>query len=161
MKIKSKIDPTDQTCYQDQSSHPRQHRPKSTSCTKPESVQIALDQLRSPPCKHTSAAVTDSCLATTKAESTLGLSQPVAEPDTAGSLTAQEGLAVEPFGAIAMATQRYSTSSKRATAIAQAGANATHKSPSRSSVKPGARATLNAKAAAFLPLPLITGQLLL
>ncbi len=151
MKIRSEIDPTDQTCYQDQSSHPRQHRPTSTSCTKPESVQIALNQLRSPPCKHSSAAVTDSCLATPKAESTLGLSKPAAEPSIAGSLTVQTGPGVMSIGAIAKATQRYGTSSNRTTAIAQAGANAKRKSPSRSTVKPGALATLNAKAAAFSP----------
>ena len=124
MKIRSEIDPPDQTCYQDQPSHLGQHRPTSTSCTKSNSVQIAPDDSGSPSCKHSSAAVSDSCLATTKAEFTVG--------------------------AIATATQRYGTPSKRATATAQAGA-AKHKSPSRSTVKPGALATLNAKAAAFCP----------
>ncbi len=95
-----------------------------------------------------SAAVSDSCLATTKAESTPALSQPVAEPDIAGSLAVQEGPGVEPVGAIATATQRYSTCSKHATTIAQAAA-AKRKFPSSSTVKPGARASLNAKAAPF------------
>ena len=151
MKIRSDIDPPDQTCYQAQPSHLGQHRPASTFCNKSESVQIALDQPGPPPCKHSSAAVSDSCLAATKAESTLSLAQPVAESDIAGSLAVQQGAGVEPFGAIATATQRYGTSSKRATATAQASATAKRKSPSRSTVKPGALATLNAKAAAFSP----------
>ncbi len=150
IEIRSEIDPPNQTCYQDHPSHLHQHRPTSTSCPKSSSAKFITDQPGSPPCKHSSAAVSDSCLATTKAESTFGLSQPVAEPDTAGSLTVQEGHGVEPVGAIAKATQRYGTSSKRATAIAQAAA-AKRKSPSRSTVKPGALATLNAKAAAFSP----------
>ena len=150
MEIRSEIDPPDQTCCQDQPSHLSQHRPTSIICTKPESFQNALDQAGSSPCKHSSAAVSDSCLATTKAESTPALSQPAAEPDIAGSLAVQEGPGVEPVGAIATATQRYSTCSKHATTIAQAAA-AKRKFPSSSTVKPGARASLNAKAAPFSP----------
>jgi len=113
------------------------------------------DQLGSSPCKHSSAAVSEENLAnrnlaSTKAESTPALAKPVADPETAGSLAVQEGAGVEPFRAIATATQRYSTASKRATAIAQAAA-AKRKSPSRSTVKPGSVATLNAKAAPFSP----------
>ena len=149
MKIRSEIDPPDQPCCQDQPSNPiSQHRPTSTSCAKPESVKFIPDQPGSPSCKHTSATVTDSCLATTDAESTLA--KPVAEPNMAGSLAVQEGHGVVPVGAIAKATQLHSTSSKHATAIAQAAA-ARRKSASRITVKPGALATLSARAAALSP----------
>jgi len=149
INIRSEIDPLDQTCYQDQPSHPHQHRPTSTSCAKPNSVKFIPDQPGSPPCKHSTAAVSASCLATTKAESTLA--KPVAEPNIAGSLTVHEGPGVVPVGAIAKATKLYSTSSKRTTAIAQAAAVAKHKSASMSTVKPGTLATLNAKPAASPP----------
>ncbi|DBB06988.1 TPA: hypothetical protein ACH3X1_011580 [Trebouxia sp. C0004] len=150
VKIRSKIDPPDQTCCQGQPSHLCQHRPASTSFAKPDSVKVIPDQPGSLPCKHGSAAVPDTCLAT-KAESTFDLAKPVAEPDIAGSLTVHEGTGVVPVGAIAKATQLYGTSSKRATAIAQAAAAAKHGSASRRTVKPGSLGTLNAKPDAFPP----------
>ena len=130
MKVRSEIDPPDQTCNQDQPSHLGQHRPTSTSGIKPNSVKFNPDQLASSPSKHSSAAVSERNLASTKAESTLALAKPVADPETAGSMAVQEAAGVEPFGAIVTATQRYSTASKHATAIAQAAA-AKRKSPSR------------------------------
>ena len=147
MKIRADIVPPDQTCCQDQPSHFSQHRPTSTSFTRPESGHFNPDQLKSPPRKHSSAAVSDSSLATAKAESTLCLAKPVAESDMTGSLAVQEGHGVVPVGAIAKATQLYGTSSNHATAMAQAG-SAKRKSPSRSTVKPGALATLHTKPAA-------------